>query len=89
MNEFGDDDPTIPDGTHRPFDGEVEQLVVDDRTPPSRFAADRRCPRCETGVDGRGLIRITDRTPQPDKQEALRLNNCVATVTDPVDGGWS
>lgn len=89
MDNFDDTTPvTIPDGTNLPFDGDLEELVVDDQTPTSRLAAESRCPRCETGVDGRGLIRITDRAPQPDKEQALRLTDCVATQAEPEGGGW-
>ena len=87
MSEF-DDEPTIPDGTNLPFDGDVELLLVDDETPTTGRAPEHRCPRCEAGIGGRGLIRINDRTPQPTRDEARALSDCVSTQTDPEEGGW-
>jgi hypothetical protein len=89
---FDDRTPTVPDGTAIPRDVELEApfyLELDDTTPTSPRATDHRCPRCETGVEGRGLVRITDRAPQPgNREDALRIPDCVATQTPPEEGGW-
>lgn len=80
---FEDDAPTNPDGTNLPVDDSLEvEIDVDfsDKTPGAKLAQEHRCPECETGVCGRGLVRLADFVPPPQSREqAQAYEDCVAT----------